>query len=157
MQNTKLLLWTGLLVCMFASSLKADSETSKAECQAKCHAAAQMISTQGMAAAICEVSNPRGRFVSGEIFVYMMNLDGVMMAHPMAPALIGRNLSRVVLKDKHGQAHPMMLVNFAKTQGVGWLSYMWPKPGAKTPSEKMCYLLKVPDTNVFLVAGFYKD
>jgi signal transduction histidine kinase len=79
------------------------------------------------------------------------------MAHPLVPSLIGNNLSGLVLKDRHGREQPMMLVNFVKNHGAGWLSYMWPKPGAKEPSEKMCYLLKVPDTNVFLVAGFCMD
>jgi signal transduction histidine kinase len=46
-------------------------------------------------------------------------------------------------------------VDFVKNRRAGWLSYLWPKPGAEKPSEKICYLLKVPDTNVFLVAGFY--
>lgn len=157
MQKSRILLWIGLLVCMLAANAAADIEANKKECQAKCEAAAEMIKTQGMAAAICEINQKTGQFVNGEIFVYMMNMDAVMMAHPMAPALIGKNLTGVVLKDKDGKEHPMMLVNFAKNPGAGWLSYMWPKPGTQIPVEKMCYILKVPDTNVFLVAGFYKE
>jgi len=157
MQNLRILLWVGLLVFSFTGSPRADVDTFKKDCISKCEAAAAMIKTQGMAEAVCEINNKTGQFVKGEIYVYMMNMDAVMMAHPMVPSLIGKNLSGLVLKDKHGKEHPMMLVNFIKNQGSGWLSYMWPKPGAEKPSEKMCYLLKVPDTNVFLVAGFYMD
>jgi len=157
MQNLRILLWVGLLVFSFAGSPSADTDALKKECLSKCEAASAMIKTQGIAKAICEINDKTGQFVNGEICVYMMNMDAVMMAHPLVPSLIGINLSGSVLKDKHGKEHPMMLVNFVKNQGAGWLSYMWPKPGAKKPSEKMCYLLKVPDTNVFLVAGFYKD
>lgn len=150
-------IWSALLVCMLANSLSADIDSSKAECQAKCRAAAELIQTGGMAEAVCEISKRRGRFVNGEIFVYMMNMDGVMLAHPMVPALIGENLSGVVLKDRQGRPQPMMLVNFAKSHDSGWLSYLWPRPGTDKPSEKMCYVLKVPGTNVFLVSGFYPE
>lgn len=157
MQKMRILLWAGLLVGMLFIKAEADIEANKRECQAKCEAAAEMIKTQGLAPAICEINRKTGRFVNGQIFVYMMNMDAVMMAHPMVPDLIGKNLSGVVLKDKAGKSHPMMLVNLAKNNGAGWVSYMWPKPGTQTPAEKMCFVLKVPDTNVFLVAGFYKD
>ncbi len=157
MQTLRILIWVGLLVFSFAGSPLADIDTLKKECKSKCEAAAAMINTRGMAEAVCEINNPTGQFVNGEIYVYMMNMDAVMMAHPLAPSLIGKNLSGLVLKDIHGQEQPMMLVNFVKKQGAGWLSYMWPKPGASKPSEKICYLLKVPDTNVFLVAGFYRN
>ena len=54
----------------------------------------------GAANALCEISKKNGRFMNGSIFVYMMNMDAVMMAHPIVPSLIGKNLSGVVLKDK---------------------------------------------------------
>lgn len=157
MQTLRILIWVGLLVISFAGSVRADVDTFKKECQSKCQAAAAMIKAQGIATAICEINNPTGRFANGEIYVYMMNMDAVMMAHPVVPSLIGKNLSSLVLKDKYGKEQPMMLVNFVKKQDSGWLSYMWPKPGEEKPSEKLCYLLKVPDSNVFLVAGFYRD
>ncbi len=135
------------------ANYKANQET----CVAMCNAAAKMILEDGMANALCEISNKNGRFVRGSIFVYMMNMDAVMMAHPIVPSLIGKNLSGVVLKDKKGKEHPMMLVNVAKNKGAGWVRYMWPKPGENEPSEKTVYILKVEGTNVFLAACFYAD
>ena len=134
-----------------------DVKAKQKVCMAKCDAAAKMIIEEGMAKAICAINDKNGKFVDGPIFVYMMNMDAVMMAHPIAPSLIGKNLSGVVLKDKQGKEHPMMLVNVAKNKGAGWVRYMWPKPGEKNPSEKTVYILRVEGTNVFVAAGFYAD
>ena len=157
MQKLRVLFWVGLVISLVSGSADADVAMLKNECQATCMAAAEMVKTQGIAAAMCEINNRSGQFVKGDIYVYMMNMDAVMMAHPMVPTLIGKNLSGMVLKDIHGKEQPMMLVNFAKDRGAGWISYMWPKPGTKKAVEKMCYILKVPDTNVFVVAGFFVE
>ncbi len=153
--------WMITMVLVFGYCLKAgaspDVGALREETRAKCEAAAAMIGERGMAAALCEINKKDGSFANGGTFVYMMNMDAVMMAHPMVPSLIGKNLSEVVLKDKNGKEHPMMLVNFARNKGAGWVSYMWPKPGEKTLSEKICYILKVAETNVFVASGFYKN
>ncbi len=157
MKKTMIMMAMALSVFYFATDVMAGYEAKEKECVAKCEAAAKMIKEDGLAEAICEINDKEGGFAGGDIYVYMMNMDAVMMAHPVVPSLIGKNLSGVVLKDRDGKEHPMMVVNFAKNIGAGWIEYMWTKPGEKKPSPKACYILKVEGTNVLLAAGFYKD
>ena len=132
-------------------------EEQKQDIEALVKSAAETIHQKGIVDAMYEISKKDGRFCTKNSYVYMMNMDAVVMAHPYLHDLIGKNLSSWVLKDKDGNDRPMMLVNLAKQKGSGWTSYLWPKPGEKNPSEKFCYILKVDDTNVFLAAGFYPE
>jgi signal transduction histidine kinase len=53
----------------------------------------------------------------------------------------------------------MLFVEFvvlAATEGEGWVSYMWPKPGSTQPVEKETYIYRVPNTTMFVGAGIYR-
>jgi signal transduction histidine kinase len=45
----------------------------------------------------------------------------------------------------------------AKTKGAGWVDYMWPKPGEKTPSLKVSYvkLVKVDGEDIVVGCGVW--
>ncbi len=123
----------------------------KAECIAKCEAAAKAMKDD-FTGALCEINKKDGKFVKGSVYVFAMR-GGVMVAHPMKPVLIGRDLSG--LKDKDGKEFFKEFTEVAKSKGSGWVDYQWPKPGEKDPSPKTSYILKVDD-NYFVGAGYYK-
>lgn len=54
--------------------------------------AAAYVKYQGKDKALAEISTPKGMFDKGELYVFAYSLQGVMLAHPKNPALIGQNL-----------------------------------------------------------------
>ncbi len=122
----------------------------KAECIAKCEAAAKAMKDD-FTGALCEINKKDGKFVKGSVYVFAMR-GGVMVAHPMKPALIGRDLTG--LKDKADKEFFKEFVEVAK-KGSGWVDYKWSKPGAEGVFDKTSYILKVDD-NYYVGAGYYK-
>ncbi len=51
------------------------------------------------------------------------------------------------------------MIETVKTQGSGWIDYMWPKPGESEPSKKMTYVkkVKVGEETFIVGSGFYTD
>lgn len=147
---------TVLGVLLLSSAGYCDYEADKKTCVALCNAAAEMIENEGVASAICEINQKDGKFVNGQIYVFLETMDAVFLAHPMKQNLIGKNLSKLPFKDKNGRVFYNAFTDLARTKGSGWVDYMWPKPGEKTPSEKSTYILKVEGTDLIVGAGCYK-
>lgn len=119
-------------------------------------AAAMMI--EDPEAALAEISKRDGKFVWKDSYVFAMNLEGKMLAHPFMPGLM-RMDNLLLTPDKNVENPKMLFVEFvvvASTKGEGWVEYMWPKPGSTTPSVKETYIYRVPDTNLFVGAGIYR-
>ena len=137
----------------FAAMVHAESAT-KEECIAKSKAAAKMVIDKGVDAATAEINKKDGEFVWKNTYVFMMDLDGNMVAHPMKPSLIGKNLLKT--PDKAGKMLFQDFVDLAKSKGEGWVGYMWPKPGEDAPSKKTSFIYRVPGKNLLLGAGIYE-
>ena len=83
-------------LCLAGSAFAAGA--TKDECVAKSKEAAAMVNEKGIDAAIAEINKKDGKFVWADTYVFLMDLDGKMLAHPMSPALIGKNV--LDMKDK---------------------------------------------------------
>lgn len=92
---------------------------------------------------------------SQEPYIFVYNLQGVILAHPNNPNLIGKNL--IGVKDVKGKLFAQEFIEIAKTEGKGWSEYWWNKMGEKTPSRKISYIMRVPNRNMFLGAGIYES
>ncbi len=127
----------------------------KEECKAKCEAASKMIKENGIAAAMCEINKKDGQFVKGSIYVFLQNMDGIMLGHPIRHDLIGKKLTH--LKDVNNKEFFQEFIKVAKDKGSGWVDYMWPKKKGEKPSKKISYILKIEGTDYFVGAGVYSD
>src|ERR1035437_3292293 len=52
--------------------------------------AAAYVKYQGKEKALAEISTPKGMFDKGELYVFAYDLQGVMLARPKPPALMGK-------------------------------------------------------------------
>ena len=107
---------------------------------------------------MAEISKKDGQFVWKDSYVFVMDLKGKMLAHPMMPGLMTMK-SLLSTPDKNKQEPKMIFVEFvvmASTEGEGWVEYMWPKPGSTEPSHKETYIHRVPGTTMFTGAGIYR-
>jgi len=152
----KKLLITAAVSAIFFSALNAVAGelATKDECVVKCHEAAALINSKGLEAAIEMIGDPTGAFVWKDSYVFLMNLDGKMLAHPMQPELT-KHEHVLLVTDPMDKALFVHFVNLARKVGQGWVEYMWPKPGKNTPSKKITYIYRVPNQELFVGAGVY--
>ena len=128
---------------------------TKDECVAKTKEAAALFKDKGMEEALKVLNDKAGPFVWKDSYVFALNLDdNKVIAHPVTPTLLGTD--PMALKDVNGKMFFAEFVNVAKDKGEGWVDYMWPKPGDKTPVPKVTYVYKVPDFPVAVAAGIYE-
>jgi signal transduction histidine kinase len=78
-----------------------------------------------------------------------------MRMHPIMYKMEGKLL--IDLKDSNGKLFFTAMNEIAKTKGAGWVDYMWPKPGEKTPVLKVSYvkMVKVDGENLVVCCGIY--
>jgi cytochrome c len=115
--------------------------------------AAAYVKYQGKEKALAEISTPKGMFDKGDLYVFAYDLQGVMLAHPKNPALIGQNL--IAVPDTEGKLFRKEIVEKARSQGSGWVDYVYLNPETNKQEHKTTYFQKVGD--VILCCGVYKD
>jgi len=115
--------------------------------------AAAYVKYQGKEKALAEISTPKGMFDKGELYVFAYDLQGVMLAHPKNPALVGQNL--IAVPDSEGKLFRKEIVEKAKSQGSGWVDYVYLNPETHREEHKTTYCQKVND--IIVCCGVYKD
>lgn len=121
-------------------------------CKAKAKAAAELINSEGDAA-LAKIKDPNGefRFADGAGYVWVHNLDGVMVMHPIKPALDGKGLME--MRDVNGVYLFVAMNELVEEKGEGWVPYSWPKPGQNDSSPKVSYVVLVEKGDKSYVAG----
>lgn len=154
MKKTALFLIIPVLLMGLVAPAWAESATQD-EVVSKCHEAAKFIRDNGIDAAIKTIGDKNGPFVWKDTYVFLMNMDGKMLAHPIKPELTQKE-TLVSVKDTAGKPLFVDFIELANSKGQGWVDYMWPKPGQDQPAAKSSYIYRVPGTQYFVGAGIYK-
>ncbi|MCP4255326.1 MAG: hypothetical protein GY775_18370 [Candidatus Scalindua sp.] len=142
------------VILFFSASADAGDSATDDECVVKCHEAAALINSKGAEEAIKIIGDLTSPFVWKDSYVFLMNMDGKMLAHPIQPELT-QHEHVLLITDPRDKALFVHFVNLARTVGHGWIEYMWPKPGKTTPSKKITYIYRVPNQELFVGAGVY--
>jgi cytochrome c len=93
-----------------------------------------------------------GGFREKDLYVFCLDMDGVMLSHPIKPALIGKNMLDF---NKYGDELFKDMVATAKDPGQGWVDYKWPYPGTEEIKEKTSYVMTNKE-GFFCGVGAYK-
>jgi cytochrome c len=107
----------------------------------------------GKAIAMAEFTNPKGPFVQGDMYVFVLNLKGTLLAHGVNEKYIGQDF--IDVKDSDGRSFVREIVDVANAKGQGIADYKWYNPKTKEDLEKEVYFEKVDD--VIICSGIYKD
>ena len=107
----------------------------------------------GKRIALAEYTNHNGQFVQDEMYIYVLNLKGTMLAHGVNERFVGEDFSD--LKDSDGKSFIKEILETANTQGSGWVEYKWSNPVTKEVLPKKVYFTKVDD--LIICSGFYKQ
>jgi len=137
-------------VLLFASNCLGEPLTPGA-CKTKVEAASKLVQSQGDAAFVA-INDPNGkfRFGDGTGYVWIHNLEGIMLTHPK-PSLIGKALFG--LKDGNGVYFFVAFNELVEEKGAGWVPYQWPKPGEENESSKVSYVKLVTHGDKSYVVG----
>ncbi|BCL61341.1 methyl-accepting chemotaxis protein [Desulfomarina profundi] len=94
------------------------------------------------------------RYAGGN-YLWINDLQAVMVMHPIKPALDGKDLSG--FKDPTGKKLFMEMVSVAKKKGEGFVSYKWPKPGKEKPVAKLSYIRQFKPWGWVIGTGVYLE
>jgi len=137
----------------------------KDECVALCKDAAKFINENGVDAAIAEIGNKEGKFVTKNTYVFLMDLEGNRLAHPYARPEDPKIMKLFDQKDTTGKLFVQEYIKVAKTNGEGWTEYMWPTPeelkkpipkSERKSSKKISYVYRIPGKDLMVIAGFFE-
>ena len=105
----------------------------------------------GKEAALIEIAKPDGKFVQNGHYLFAIDLEGNMLAHPTNKQLMGR--SAIDLRDSCGKSFIRKIVDVAKTRGYGFTEYEWEVPGRLISRLKTTFFERVD--GMVLCCGFY--
>ena len=150
----KLTVWvlTTLMIVFFAVPALAGTRD---DCITKCKEAVQFFQERGQDAAIKEIGNKNGKFVwnDGVSYVFMMDMNARMMAHPHKPQLC-KIKDLIDRPDANGKLFRKDFIKAAQ-KGKGWTKYVYEVPGMDVIKPKHTFVCRIPNTDYFVASGFY--
>lgn len=90
----------------------------------------------------------------GELYISVINWDGVWLAYPPRPEGVGKSVLNV--KDSDGKYLVKEMIEIAKTKGEGWFEYRWLDPSTGKIRLKNAYVARVQGQDMYVSAGVYK-
>jgi cytochrome c len=130
-----------LLVFAFLfSTINAQKSGTPAEAEALVKKVVSFFKANGQERTFAAVSNLKGDFVKGDLYVFVYDLTGKCVAHGGNPKMVGKDL--IDLKDADGKPFVKERIDIIKTKGSGWQNYKWTNPVDKAIENKTAYIEK---------------
>ncbi len=136
----------GFSPCAFAS------EPSEKDAIAMVEKGAAFMKASGKDEMIKRINAKDADYVQGPLYLTMRDAKGVILANPVNPAMIGKDL--VDVPDADGKLFRREILELAKKKGKGWVDYKFKNPASGKVEAKTTYIYLVGD--VTLEAGIYK-
>jgi cytochrome c len=131
----------------------AQKKATKASCQALVKSAVAYYKEVGRDKALAAFNDPKGKFVDGEDYLSVYDMNGVVVGHGTNASLIGKKM--IDVKDPKGFYLIKGFIEKAKKPGdTGWVDYHWTNPVSKKVEAKSSYFVRVDD--LIIQAGYYK-
>ena len=93
------------------------------EAKAMSQKAQTAVNSMGAEKAYAAFADPAGGFQAKDLYVFCMDMNGVMTSHAKKPELVGKNLMEF---NKYGDFLFKNMVAVAKGKGEGWVDYSGP-------------------------------
>ena len=141
-----------LFAAAIAFTATAGEMATPDEAKAMSEKAQSAVNELGSEQAFVVFADPSGGFQDKDLYVFCMDMDGVMLSHAKKPDLVGKNLLDF---NKYGDLLFQDMVAIAKSPGQGWVDYRWPYPGSEEIKEKTSYIM-TNNEGFFCGVGAYK-
>jgi signal transduction histidine kinase len=141
-----------MLAATLAGSAFADEMGTPDEAKAMSLKARTAVNEMGRGKAFAAFADPDGDFRDRDLYVFCVDMDGVLIAQPIKPELVGKNMYNF---NKYGDLLFQDMIALAKKSGEGWVDYKWPHPGTDEIRAKTSYIA-TNDEGFFCGVGAYK-
>ncbi|AGA90702.1 Cache domain protein [Thioflavicoccus mobilis 8321] len=142
----------GIAAAAFVIPALASDIATPEEAKAMSEKARAAVNEMGSEKAFEAFADPDGGFQEKDLYVFCMDMDGVMLSHAVKPGLVGKNLLDF---DKYGDLLFQDMIAVAKDSDEGWVDYSWPYPGTDEIKPKTSYIA-TNDEGFFCGVGAYK-
>ncbi len=118
------------------------AQATRPVAQALAERAAAHLAKAGPKQGFADFQDPAGGFLDGDLYVFVFDFPGVLVASGGFPQHVGRNLLN------HGGAateNVGAMLRVAKEQGKGWVEYQWLNPCSGRRETKISYVVRVGD------------
>jgi cytochrome c len=117
------------------------AQATRPVAQALAERAAEHLAKTGPAQAFKDFQDPAGGFLDGDLYVFVFDFEGTLMASGGFPNAVGRNL--VINYHEPSATQVRNLIQVARAQGKGWSEYIWRNPCTGRRETKISYVIKV--------------
>jgi cytochrome c len=142
----------GILAMMLAGTASAGAMGTPDEARAMSLKARVAVNELGREKAFAAFADPNGEFRDRDLYVFCIDMQGVLLSQPIKPELVGRDMYNF---NKYGDLLFQDMVALAKDAGAGWVDYRWPHPGTNEIRPKTSYIA-TNDEGFFCGVGAYK-
>ena len=139
------------IACGFVSLSASASPATKADAESIVQTAADFAAKNGEDKLVAEVNKKDGPFNRGDLYVVVFDKTGTVLAHPVTPALVGKN--QVAEPDADGKLFRKEIVDVAEKQGSGWVNYKYKNPASGELQAKTSFVKK--QGGLIILAGAY--
>jgi len=143
---------SGVLAVFLAGSVSATDMATPHEAKAMSLKAQEAVNEMGREKAFSTFADPKGAFRDRDLYVFCIDMEGVLLSQPIKPELVGRNMFNF---NKYGDLLFQDMINVARESGSGWVDYRWPYPGTDEIRPKTSYIA-TNDDGFFCGVGAYK-
>ena len=143
---------SGVLAVLLAGSVSATNMATPQEAKAMSLKAQEAVNEMGREKAFSAFADPNGAFRDRDLYVFCIDMEGVLLSQPIKPELVGRNMFDF---NKYGDLLFQDMINVAQESGTGWVDYRWPYPGTDEIRPKTSYIA-TNDDGFFCGVGAYK-
>lgn len=124
----------------------------KSEIVTVVRSAVQYVNDHGEEFAFQAFSDPDGPFTMDDTYIFVIDLQGNILAHGCIPERIGQNYFDE--KDPQGRSYIRALIERAQYGKGGWVSYYWKNPITLKEECKSSYVTTV-DKKIVIGAGYH--
>ena len=144
-----LILVVGLLAGMTTFAL---AKGTAKEAKGMLDKAVAYYKANGKDKAFAAFNDKKGQFVKDDLYIYVLDPNGVVVSHGANATLIGQNL--IDLPDSDGKKFIKAILDEAKAKGKGTMDYKWTNPTSKKVEPKSIFFERVGD--LVITCGYYK-
>lgn len=123
-----------------------------ADAEALVKEAVSYAKTQGAYKLIKEANTPGGAFRKGELYIWIVDMEGVMLANGANPKLVGKDASEKA--DSDAIHYAQEAVKIAEGPSKGWFTYKFTNPVTREVQQKQCYVERLDE--IVIACGAYK-
>lgn len=141
-----------LVLPWFAPLARAQGRHSKDDAIKMVEKAVAMHTASGKARVLAAINQKNGPFHQGDLYVFAYDIGGTMLAHPVNPKLVGRNMLDVPDSNGNYWRKTIQKINASKGAAI-WADYTYRNPVNGRNEPKSCYVRKFED--VIYCSGVY--